>query len=245
MCARCRPALPTTKDSLRNVNQAFGDELKIDYGYFEIVGVKHVVLIMVDVGTAYGEEEVVKTRNMDDAWEEIERVWICNHWQRRAVSGGDEFNNAQFMERMTSRDISFHARPARLSNKIGIVEQNHSTVKRILERLVTDSTHSSPALLVMHTFFFSSMISGSHILSSFEQERGYKPAVLSSVLQYVTRGLFNAHVEQSATRALQDTLQVRSSNRLITRRPIPGTPVLHFYKSSKHNEKYDWCEGTV
>lgn len=129
ICAKSGPALPTKKASIRHVNQEFGDEVQMDNGYFDVRGAKHIVLSMVDVGTTYAEGGLVEARNMEVSWECIECVWICSHCQSRAISGGDEFNNRQFTKRLQSREATFYPRPARRSNKIGIVERKHGTAK--------------------------------------------------------------------------------------------------------------------
>lgn len=108
VCAQIGPPLPTRKASLRHVKQEFVNEIQIYYAYFDIDHRKHVVLSIVDTGTAYGEGVIVLSRNMETTPEIIERAWVGCHRQLRRVSGGAEFNSKQFVERFKSREIQFH-----------------------------------------------------------------------------------------------------------------------------------------
>lgn len=248
ICAKSGLPAATHKISLTHVNQHFNAEVQIDFTYIHIRGNKHVVLHIVDAGTAYSESAIVSDRRITTALKVIEEIWLNRHGAPDSISADDELDATQKKNLKTflsSRHISFKPRPVRRHNKVGIAERKHGTLKRVLEKLQFDRTDAEDETILSRATFLSNVFAGSHMLSSFELARGFSPSMLGIPARLVTAELLSAHREQQATRALQ---------RLMHARPIPdapppnltaGNPIFFYYKSSKNNENDEWKSGRI
>lgn len=248
LCCRSGQPAASRKISMTHVNQEFNEELQMNFTYVDIRDSKHVVLHIVDAGTAYSETAIVGDRRIATAIRAIEEIWLKRHGTPVAISADDELDattKRDLKSFMESRHILFKPRPVRRHNKIGIAERKHGTLNRILEKLQHDRTDAEAATILSRATFMSNMFAGSHILSAFELARGFSPSVLGIPARIVTSELLQAHKDQQATRALQ---------RLMRSRPIPDMPpnnlrveepVFFYYKSSKNNERDEWKSGRI
>lgn len=246
ICAKSGPPSVSRKLSVSHINQAFNEEVQMDFMYCMIRGTRHVVIHFVDSGTAFSEAVIVPGRHMDVIIGAIEKEWINRHGAPRFMSGDDEFDGTKkkklgaFLE---SRNIGMKARPVRRHNKLGIVERKHATIKRILERLQLDKSETSDSILLSRAVFFSNCFCGSHLLSSFQLAKGYAPSLLGLPARIIDNELLQAHKEQQAVRALQRVARTRSANE--NPHYNPGDHVYFFYRSSKQNEQDEWKRGIV
>lgn len=236
--------LPSKKVSL-TVNEAFNQEIQIDFTYCDVRGEKRTIIVITDTGTGYTEASIVRSRNMDTIVEKVEVVWICQHGAPRNVSADDEYNRKKLTDYLRVHDIKFKPRPTRRHNKVGIVERKNGTLKEIIRRLDTDITTANSDTIVSRATFLSNMFSGSRLMSSFELVRGYSPSILGLPRTDVTQDLLNAHKEQVATRALQRLLHSRLPDSPTPEMFAPGDNVWVFYNTSKQNVKPEWVRAKV
>lgn len=92
VCARHGRPLPLKKISLTPVNEAFNEEIKIDFTYIEINGTTHTLIVITDTGTGYSESEIVAAKNVTTIMEAIDWFWICRHGTLKHASADDEYN---------------------------------------------------------------------------------------------------------------------------------------------------------
>lgn len=246
ICVKSGPPKVSRKISISHVNEAFNIEVQMDFMYCFIRGTRHVVLHFVDSGTAYSEAVIVANRNMDIIIESFEKEWINRHGTPEFVCGDDEFDGTKkrkLGDFLKSRGINLRPRPVRRHNKMGIVERKHATVKRILERLQSDESEATDGVVLSRAVFFSNCFCGNHLLSSFQQAKGYAPSLLGLPTRIVDEGLLEAHREQQAVRAMQRVAQARTT--ADNPHYKPGDAIYFFYRSSKQNEQDEWKKGTV
>ena len=245
VCAKNGRPVSSKKVSLTHVNQAFNEELQIDFMFPTIRGSKQTVMHMTDTGTGFSETTISNSRTARSMQEAIETLWICQHGAPRAVSADDEFNCVALQQFLRAHNIEFKPRPTRRHNKTGIVERKNATIKAILGKLDDELSDATANTLLKRATFFSNMFSGSHILSSFELVRGYRPSVVGLPCNSVTQELLDAHKEQVATRKLQRLLKSRNHHCHQPDLFIAGDRVWVFYKTSKQNEAVEWIAATV
>ena len=99
--------------------------------------------------------------------------------------------------------------------------------------------------LLSRGIFLRNLFSGSKLASSFEQVRGYTPAVLGLPQTFVPQQLLDAHKEQEATRALERTLRARRPHTVTRTALPPGTEIWFYHHSSKNNEPNCWLRAKV
>lgn len=106
----------------------------------------------------------------------FETEWIDRHGAPESVSGDDEFDGTEkrklglFLE---SCNIMLRPRPVRRNSTLGILERKHSTVKRILERLQSDKSEATDAVLLSRALFLSNCFGGNHMLCSIQLAKGF------------------------------------------------------------------------
>lgn len=245
VCVKSGRPTPSKKVSLTHVNEAFNQDIQLDFTYCNIRRTKETLLVMTDAGTGYTEATIVQARDMKTIVEKLESIWICTHGAPQSVSADDEYNRKQITDFLRAHDIRFNPRPVRRHNKIGIFERKNGTLKEIIHRLDKDiSTTSSENLLARPTFL-SNMFSGSRLLSSFELTRGYSPSILGLQRNDISQELLDAHKEKVATRALQRLLRSRSHESPTPDMLKPNDVVWVFYNTSKQNEKVAWVKAKV
>lgn len=244
ICAKNGRPKSSRKVSLTHVNEAFNEEVQIDFFYIELRLTKHTVMNMTDTGTGFTEMQITPDRSMRTIIRTVETGWICKHGAPKAVSADDEYNKAPLRQYLSAHEVVFKPRPARQHNETGIVERKNSTVKEILRRLDGEVSDADAPTLVSRAAFLSNMFSGNKTLSSFELVRGYRPSVLGLPSSRVTQDILQAHKEQAALRSLQRLLHSRAPS--ILRKDVlkQSDPVWVFYKSSKQNEKVGWVSAT-
>lgn len=245
ICAKNGEPKRSKKVSLTHVNEAFNQELQIDFIFVVIGDTKYTVMHMTDTGTGYSELALAPDRSMATIIRIIETVWVCKHGAPVAVSADDEYNRSPSRNYFAAHDIQFKPRPARRHNKLGIVERKNKTVKAILAKLNDENTAATPETLISRTAFLSNMFSGNKLLSSFELVRGYSPSVLGIPRTLVTNALLQAHREQIATRTIQRLMSSRAPHVVRPDMFNPGDPVWVFYRTTKQNEKVGWIQATV
>lgn len=112
---------PSRKVSLTHVNEAFNEEIQLDFLFIKHKDV--TVLFITDAGTGYSELALVESLHVAVFTREIERSWVRRHGAPRALSADDEYHNNPTMAYLRTHGICFKPRPARRHNKTGIVER--------------------------------------------------------------------------------------------------------------------------
>lgn len=245
VCARHGKPLPSKKISLTHVNEAFNEEVQIDFTYIEMNGTKYTLIVITGTGTSYSECEIVDAKNVNTIMEAIDRLWICKHGTPKHGSADDEFNRAALRRFSVNHGIEFHPRPTRRHNKVGFVERKNGTIKNIVQRLANDNSTATPDTISSSATFLSNMFSGSRVLSSFQLVRGYQPSILGIPNSEVSQELLDAHKEQMATHAQQKVLRSRTPNTPTPDFFQPSDDVWVWYASSKNNEKDEWIRAQV
>lgn len=243
VCTKNGLPMPARKVSLTHVNEAFNEEIQMDFFFITIQGANLIILIITDTGTGFSELTIVESRHPDVFIREIERSWVCRHGAPNAVSADDEYNKKATHLYLRTHDIQFKPRPARRHNKTGIVERKIVTVKSILNKLNDEDTEAPVSVVVARAALLSNTFSGSRILSSFELVRGYSPSIASIPDKIISQDLLDAHREQVAIRALQRLLKSRAHNLPSVTMLQPNTPIWVYYRTSKQNEKRPVGQG--
>lgn len=138
-----------------------------------------------------------------------------------------------------------HKRPARSSNKNGIVERQNGSFKTILELIEKHDTTSEPTSIVGRASFLCNLFHGSKLLSAFQLAKGYVPSILGMPRQQVPSELFDTHVQMTAARAIQRALHGRIPNTVKRSSLTLGTKIWIFHKGSRHTDPVEWLKGTV
>ena len=256
ICAQHGRPLPSKKISLTHVNEAFNEEVQLDFTYAVIYRKqagnsneyhreKHILLVMTDTGTRYTEAATVRDRSIPTMIDTYERFWLCRHGASKRISADDEYNRRSLMRYLETHDVAFHARPTRRHNKLGIVERKNGTLKNVLRRLAMIHSNASIETLVTRATFICNLFSGSQTLSSFELARGYHPSLIGIPSTQVSPDLLDAHTQQVATRALQRVLRSRTPNTPTPGMFQPGVVVWVWYSTSKQNEDDRWIKATI
>lgn len=136
-------------------------------------------------------------------------------------------------------------RPSRSSHKNGRIERNNGVFKLIVERVAKADLKASPNAIVSRASFLTNCIRGSKKVSAFQLVRGYRPSVSGIPARMVSQPMIDAYISHEATRALNRLIAARMPTELSANVLPPGTGILVFYKSSKHNEKDGWVRATV
>ena len=239
-------ALPSKKTPLTQVNEAFNKEIQVDFKYCEFREKRHTPFFITETSTSYTETLIVQNKEMYTIVEKLEAIWICAHGAPRNFSADDDYYRRKLINFLRVHDNKFKPRPAPRHNKIGILVRKNGTLKDIIRKLGTDITTAQPDTSFARATFLSNMFSGSRLMSSFEQARGYSPSILGLPRTYVTQELLEEHKAQVATRALQRLLQSYAPDS-----PTPEMLVIlnddvwAFYQTSKQNEKFQWVKAKV
>ena len=245
ICAKNGRPKHSRKVSLTHVNEAFNEEIQMDFMVVHLHGKRHIVFLMTDTGTGYAELEIVMDRSALTFTNRVETTWICRHGAPQAVSSDDKYNRRPVLNCLQSHNVKFKPRPSRCHNKTGKVERKIQTITTILDRLHDEISNAAPTTLVEPAGFLANMFSGSRILSSFELVRGYSPSIVCIPGRMIPQDLFHAHREQAAVRALQRILTSHAPNSLQADMFQPGEPVWVYYRSRKNNERNKWVKATV
>lgn len=245
ICTKNGQPKTSRKISLTHVNEAFNQELQIDFFYYTICGVKRTVMNTTDAGTGYSELSMVPDRSMPTIVTTIDEGWVCRHGAPKATSADDEYNKLTLRNYLTSHEIVFKPRPARRHNKIGIVERKNGTIKTILAKLTDENSTADASTILSRANLLANLFSGNRLLSSFELARGYRPSILGIPSTVVTADLLQAHKEQVAVRTLQRLLHSRAPNVIRPDLFNVGDDVWIYYRTSKQNEKDEWIRATV
>lgn len=191
------------------MNEAFNvssEEVLIDFTFLTIYphqtnieGTDQItrltLIVMRDTGTGYTEARVAAKRSVDTIISAFERVWICHHGAPKRVSADDEYDRNRLTNFLTVNGIQYRPRPTRRHNKTGLVERKNGVLKDILRRLILENTSASITDVVTRANFFTNVLRGFCILSSFELARGYQPSMAGIPETKVTKELINAHTE--------------------------------------------------
>lgn len=201
MCKSGQPA-PSKNLSVHHVNQTFNQEVQLDYKYRNIRDTKHVLLHIVDGGTAYSETIIAQDRRMETATMKIEEIWLNRNCVPKMMSSEDEFvatNKKKLGDFLGSRDITFKLRTVRRQKKLRIEKRKHGTMDKVLERLHYERTKASDKLILSRSTFLNKVFSHIHILSSFELVKCFIPSILGMKAQLFTEELLIVHSEEQAT----------------------------------------------
>lgn len=245
ICISSGQPKPRRKISLSHINTAFNDEIQADFVTVMIRGERYEVLNIVDTGTRYGERVIACNHSGDTIITLLETEWIYHHGAPGAFSADPEFCKGFFERFLSAHAINLHPRPSRSSSKNGKVERNNGVFKAVLYRLARENTEASARTLVARASFMTNLFHGSSTLSAFELARGYSPSIVGIPSTVVPREMVEAHVENTANRAIHKILRSRGPSNIKESHLGQGTPVWVFYKSSKQNEPIRWLSATV
>lgn len=207
ICARTGYPSPSKKISLTHVNEAFNIAVQIYFAFEVIRGKKRTILVITDIGTAFTEGLITENRNAETISTSLQSHWIMRHGIPTALSADDEYNKGKLRSLLQSHNIVFKARPTRRHNNTGKVERKIQTLKGIIQKIDLEISVCSAQQVVTPAFFLSNFFSGSRIMSSFQLARGYQPSILGIPATLVSADLLTAHVEQSATSAIQKAMR--------------------------------------
>lgn len=91
----------------------------------------------------------------------------------------------------------------------------------------------------------ANLFHGNAVMSAFQLARGYAPSVAGVPSSKVPTEMLEAHIQVSATRAVQKALRSNRSKVVQQNALKPGTKVWIFYNSSKQNERVRWIPARV
>lgn len=112
ICAKNGRLKAFRKISLTHVNEAFNQELQIDFMFFSVKTIKRTVINMTNTGTGYSEVAISSDRSMDSIIRLFETVWIHNHGTPIAVSADEEYNRKPFRKYSSPVRLDGTIRPA-------------------------------------------------------------------------------------------------------------------------------------
>lgn len=233
------------KISLSHVNEAFNEEIQVDYTVAYINEQKYFILNMVDAGTRYGERAIAFSRDAKTMMEMIETHWLYNHGAPKYFSADPEFCKTFFEKFLLAHKITLRPRPSRASFKNGRVERNNGVFKTVLSRLIREKTTATPPTLIARASFLTNLFHGNSDLSAFQLARGYAPSILGIPSSVVSQDILDAHIQTTAVRAIQRAMRSNNNNVQPGSSFEKGKKVWIFYKSSKQNESVGWIEAIV
>lgn len=229
-CRTGRPKNARTV-SITHIGSSFNQSVQVDFFFPKIRGQTRILLHMRDRATGYSEVEAVPTRDLLDATVSFDRTWISRHGAPISVSGDQEFNRQPFKDLLEKHSCAFEIRPSRRHNKVGSVERKNAILRLILERISKFSPELTVSSTIARSNFLSNLFSGSKLLSSFEQVRGYTPGICGLPNRTVPTDLIDAHKERMASRALHRLFSSKSP-KLLTAKALPqGTKIYALLKS--------------
>lgn len=118
------------KVSLSHVNEAFYEEIQVEFLYASINGTKRIILNIVDVGTRYGERILSPSRDTEQIRIALAKSWIYRHGSPRKLSANHEFCRTSLSKYLRTHNIQLEPRPSRSSSKSGNVERKTAYTKR-------------------------------------------------------------------------------------------------------------------
>lgn len=245
ICASSGRPSHMRKISVSHVNEAFNEELQADFLVAYIRGERVDILNMVDTGTGYGERMIVPSRNAGVMKNMMETRWFCAHGAPKRFSADPEFCVPVLKSFLNAHNIHLADRPARSSNKNGIVERNNGIFKLVLSKIAKEKTDAHPQTLTARASLLTNLIHGSGVLSAFELAKGYTPSILGIPARHIPEDVMKAHVEISANRALQKVLKSRVPRVVPPSMLHTGREIWVFYKSSQQNIPVGWVSATV
>lgn len=261
-CAGTGRPRRSKKVSLSRVLDTFNSHIQIDFFFVpELTNLP--ILHIIDVSTSYSECVLLPTREIPDVISALKRRWFHIHGAPSNLSGDIEFTrSSDFTNFLKYFFVNLAPRPARRHNKNGSVEAKHGIIRRLLLRFLKDASASgvnvtssgistSPAPsspditisdLLARACFLSNVLYGGKPLSAFEQVRGYTPSLAGLPQLPVSPVLFDAHIKQTARRAIQRLLKDKPDALPESHLFPPNTPVYFFIRGPKFGK---WHEGFV
>lgn len=232
------------KISLSHVNQAFNEEIQADFATVRFKDANHEVLNVVDTGTTYGLRLIVPDRSAKTMKKLLEKHWFLEFGAPKSFSADPEFTRGVMERFLQLHDVTLQQRPARSSNKNGIVERQNGVFKMIMERLSKHDKTSEVDEVVARASLFTNLIKGSNVLSSFQLAKGYSPSILGMPRKFVPQELLDAHVEITAARAIHKVLKGKAPRVEQRNALTPGREVWVYLRTTKP-EPVEWIEATV
>ena len=217
----------------------------MDFLWQEIRGTTHIIMHIVDCSTGFSEATIIPSRNLITISQKFENLWINKHGPPASFSADYELNKEPIKKLLAMHSIMFNPRPARRHNKIGHVERKNGTLRTVLHKLNLERSSADAETIVARAVFLSNLFSGSRLASSFEQVRGYTPAVAGLPQTFVPKEIIDAHKEQVAIRTLERLLRSKRPHTVKRSALPPGTEIWYFHKSSKQNERDQWLPAKV
>lgn len=129
-----RPA-ERRKVSITHVNEAFNEEVKANFLYVWIHEEKQGIINIIDVGTKYGEREILCSRSGEGLRESSRKMWSHMCRALKYFSADHEFCRAMLQKFMENHGKEARARPSRSSHKTGKIERNKGIFKAMYRYL--------------------------------------------------------------------------------------------------------------
>lgn len=123
ICTSSGRPTSSKKVSLTHVNEAFNEELQVDFTFCDIRGSKLILLHQTDSGTGYCEMFITNNRSMTSIKHHVETGWIYLHGAPTAITDDYEYNRRPLQAYLYIHRTLLHPKPAQRHNKIGIVER--------------------------------------------------------------------------------------------------------------------------
>ena len=242
---------PSRKVSFSRLVSSFNHRLQVDYFYVKDLG-KNSILHICDTHTSISVAVQVKSRDQELACQIIRTHWFDSYGTPAEIIGDPEFENGYIREILRVHGVTLLPCAARRHNKIGIVESNHRAIRLLTERLYKDAqrNHSlhgvkiSDKEILSRAVFLKNIIHGNKKLSSFEQAKGYSPALRGIPQCLISEELAKSHYEKVARRSIFRFLQSSSSSVVSPLLLEPKTPVYYFVQT-KNNQGGSWLLAFV
>lgn len=164
----------------------FNEHVLVDFLFFIEFG-DNAILQMIDIHTAFSITYLMTIREMSSSAKKIELKWINVHGAPKNVSAYLEFFKKQFADAPRYFSIIVEPCPARLHNKLWVVESKNLFICLIAQMLWNDRAYFSEGrglfseidYFLSHATSLSHLLCKSKVLSSFELARDCTPSIAS------------------------------------------------------------------
>lgn len=253
-CTSCKTTgkpKSSRKVSFSRLISSFNHRLQIDYFYIKELG-RNPILHICDSHTSFSVAVQVESRDQELACKMIRTHWFDVYGPPTEIIGDPEFENDYIRQMLKIHGVNLLPCPARRHNKIGIVESNHRCIRLFVERLFKDAArnHSVHGVkisleeILSRSVFLKNIIHGDKKLSSFEQAKGYSPALRGIPQCLLSKETVKAHYEQVARRSIARFLSSMNPSTIPHTLLQPKTPIYYFVRRT-NNKGGTWNLGFV
>ena len=225
ICAKTEEPRRSTKFSIRNIDAKFNQIIAVDFFQFKKRWFFHVMC----EGTGYSEVEAANSRNLQEATDKLDIIWLSRHGNPESIRYDAEFGKNPFKSLLIRSNIRLLPPPARRHNKNGKIERKHRTIRWIIKK----------------SCFLTNIFYGSKLVSAFELARGYTPKLLGKGgISNLPKGIIEAYLDSQATRKLQKVLSSNHTTKIVPNCIRVGDRILGYIRNSL--DKFGaWKEYTI